>query len=305
MEKEKKMSKRPPHMEPMDVTSIKNKYLDISYASLSEAQKLDIYLPEGQQGPFPVILYVHGGAFMMGDKREGSLAAILEGLNHGYAIISTNYRLSQEALFPAATEDVKAAIRFIKANAQKYNLNPLKIAVWGGSAGGHLAAMMGTTSHLSIFDNPSLGHIDQSSTIQAVVDWFGPIDFLSMDEQFSMLSIEPRLGKTNDVNSPESKYIGQLITEAKELVEKSNPMTYIHESNPPFFIQHGTCDRNIPYLQSQQFAQKLSKVIGADNVYFELLEGASHGDEMQGAKKSFTTHENLEKIFNFLDSVLK
>lgn len=128
--------------------------MDISYATLSERQKLDIYLPSVDEGPFPVIVHIHGGAFKMGNKRDEQLTSILLGLKRGYAIVSVNYRLSQEAKFPAAVEDVKAAIRFIKANAKKYQLNPNKIAVWGGSAGGHLSAMVGVTSHLSLFEHP-------------------------------------------------------------------------------------------------------------------------------------------------------
>ena len=297
--------KRPFKENLLDVTNIEPKYLDISYATLSERQKLDIYLPSVDEGPFPVIVHIHGGAFKMGNKRDEQLTSILLGLKRGYAIVSVNYRLSQEAKFPAAVEDVKAAIRFIKANAKKYQLNPNKIAVWGGSAGGHLSAMVGVTSHLSLFEHPQLGNIEQSSAVQAVVDWFGPINFLTMDEQFKELEVNPKLGITCSINSPESEYIGTLITEVPDLVQKSNPETYIDASNPPFFIQHGTADGNIPYLQSVYLSNKLKEVIGENKVYFELLEGAGHGDGVFSDKLYFTASENLEKVFVFLDSVLK
>lgn len=296
---------RPPKEELFDVTPIEPKFLDLAYADVSETQKLDIFLPEMGEGPFPVVLYIHGGAFKMGDKRGGGFKSILSGRERGYAIVTVNYHLSQEAKFPAAVEDVKAAIRFIKANAIKYQLDATKIAVWGGSAGGHLAAMMGVTSHLDLFDNPQLGNMDQSSDVQAVVDWFGPINFLLMDEQFGELGVEPKFGVTGSAGSPESQYIGTCITEVADIVAKSNPETYIHASNPPFFIQHGTADRHIPYLQAIHFSNKLREVLGEEKVYFELIEGAGHGDGLFVDKPYFTTEENLEKVFNFLDSVLK
>ena len=102
---------------PAEVSAIKRKWQDIAYANLSPSQKLDIYLPDEGDGPFPVIVSVHGGAFMFGDKVDGQLTPMLEGLKRGYAVVSINYRLSGEALFPANITDVKAAIRGVKANA--------------------------------------------------------------------------------------------------------------------------------------------------------------------------------------------
>ncbi len=153
--------------------NIKNKYLDVAYAGKSAAQKLDIYLPSEDKGPFPVIVFIHGGAFKMGDKSSFEVNPALEGLKHGYAVVSVNYRLSGEAIFPAQIQDVKAAIRFIRANAGKYHLNSNKIASWGASAGGHLSAMVGTTGDIQEFDDASLGNATQSSQVHAVIDWFG------------------------------------------------------------------------------------------------------------------------------------
>ena len=153
---------------------IKNKWLDIGYASTSPAQKMDIYIPENGDGPFPVIISIHGGAFMMGDKADGQVNPMLEGLKRGYAVVSINYRMSGEAIFPALMHDVKAAIRYVRANAAKYKLNPDKIAAWGGSAGGYLSAMAGTSGDIQTLEDLSLGNAAFSSKVQAVVDWFGP-----------------------------------------------------------------------------------------------------------------------------------
>lgn len=149
---------------------IKTKYLDLAYASESPAQKLDIYLPNEGVGPFPVIISIHGGAFKFGDKADGQLTPMLEGLKHGYAVVGVNYRLSGEALYPAQINDIKAAIRFLRANASEYNLDKEKFATWGGSAGGNLAAMAGTSGDVKELEDLSLGNAGESSRVQAVVE---------------------------------------------------------------------------------------------------------------------------------------
>jgi acetyl esterase/lipase len=280
-----------------NTTSIARKWLDVAYANKSTAQKLDIYLPDTGSGPFPVIISIHGGAFKMGDKADGQLTPMLAGLKRGYAIVSINYRLSGEAVFPAQIQDVKAAIRFIRANAPTYQLNTNKVVVWGGSAGGHLAAMAGTTGDITDFDDPSLGNAGQTSRIQAVVDWFGPIRFDQMDTQFTASG--KGTPDHNAANSPESQLLGKPVQQAPELVKWSSPATYISKGDPPVFIQHGTDDRLVPTQQSVDFAAALKKVIGPQNVTITLLEGANHGGPQ------FNTPENLAKVFSFIDVCLK
>ena len=125
---------------------IPRKLFDQAYASLSPAQKLDVYWPDTGDGPFPVIIAIHGGAFLFGDKRDVQVVNMLSGLTRGYAVVSINYRMSEEAIFPALVQDVRAAIRWVRANAQRLMLNPAKIAVWGSSAGGYLALMAGVAA---------------------------------------------------------------------------------------------------------------------------------------------------------------
>lgn len=282
---------------PLNTEGIERKFLDIPYASVSPSQKLDIYLPNEGKGPFPVIVSIHGGAFMMGDKGDMQANAMITGLKHGYAVVSINYRMSGEALFPKDIQDVKAAIRFIKANASKYQLNPKKIATWGGSAGGNLAALAGTTGGIKELEDLSLGNADQNSEVQAVVDWFGPIDFLQMDPQFKLSG----KGKPDhsEANSPESKILGKQITLIPELVKAANPATYISKNDPPFFIEHGKEDQLVPTQQSINFAAELTKVLGEQKVTLILLEGTRHGGYQ------FETPENLKKVFEFLDKYLK
>lgn len=277
---------------------IKRKWLDIPYATQSQAQKLDIYIPDEGNGPFPVILSIHGGAFKGGDKGDGQVNSMLEGLKKGFAVVSINYRLSGEAIWPAQIQDVKAAIRWIKANSKKYKLNSEKIAAWGGSAGGHLSAMAGTSGDVKELEDLSQGNADQSSRVQAVVDWFGPTDFLKMDEHGKESKVaNPQVHSVPD--SPESQLIGKNLQDAPDLVRAANPETYISRDDPPFLIQHGLNDPLVPYPQSVNFAKKLEQTIGKENVTIELFPETGHGGP------AFQTEKNLNKVFAFLDKYLK
>jgi acetyl esterase/lipase len=272
-------------------------WTDVAYAPLSPAQKLDIYLPEQGDGPFPVIVSIHGGAFMAGDKADGQLNPMLEGLKRGFAVVSVNYRLSGEAKFPAQIQDVYAAVRFLRAEADRFRLLPSRFAAWGGSAGGTLAALAGTAGGVRELEDPGLGHPDQSGRVQAVVDWFGPIDFLSMDAQF----VKTGLGKPdhNGPDSPESRLLGRAITEIPERVQAANPETYITPDDPPFLIQHGTKDPLIPVEQSILFAARLRKVLGDDRVSLRLLEGSGHGGP------AFDAPDNVKEVLDFLETHLR
>ena len=188
----------------------------------------------------------------------------------GYAVASINYRLSGEATYPAQINDAKAAVRFLRANAAQYKLNPDKFAAFGASAGGNLASLLGTTCGVDELEGADLGNAGVSSCVQAVVDWFGPIDFLTMDEEFAGTSCP---ANHNDASSPESMLVGAAIQTVPDLVKTTNPMNYIDPSDPPFLIQNGSADCNIPPVQSKNFADALSKVIGADNVTYTLIDG--------------------------------
>jgi acetyl esterase/lipase len=278
--------------------NIKRKWLNIAYAEKSQAQKLDVYIPAEGDGPFPVILSIHGGAFKSGDKGDGQVIPMLEGLKRGYAVVSINYRLSGEAIFPAQIYDVKAAVRWIRANAELYKLNLEKIAAWGGSAGGHLAAMAGTSGNVKELEDLTQGNANQSSRVQAVVDWFGPTDFLKMDEQLKESKVNnPQTHSIPD--SPESELIGKNLVNAPELVKAANPETYITKDDPPFFIQHGLIDHLVPYQQSVNLARKLEQVVGKDKVTLELLPGTDHGGP------NYQTEQNINKVFSFLDKYMK
>jgi len=300
------MQVKNPHHEPedpfddiplADVSHIKRKWLDIPYASQSPQQKLDLYLPANGSGPFPVVFYIHGGAFAIGDKRDINVFTFLKSLEYGYALVSVNYSLSDEAIFPVALREIKAAIRWLKANGEEYLLDAGRIAACGGSSGGNLAAMVCLTDTVEEFNDFSLGNPDYPCNVQAAVDWFGPTDFLKMDEQF----IESGMGDPNheEEDSPESRYLGAKLADVPLLVELANPMTYIHENMPPILIQHGRLDCWVPVEQSIIFAEKLERYVSHERFEFDILEGAGHGD------LKFESQENMDRVFSFLDKHLK
>ena len=238
---------------------------DLAYVSGGHPrQVLDLYLPDLGHAT-PLIIWIHGGAFRMGSKEDHVPFEMLE---QGYAIASLNYRLSQHARFPAQIEDCKAAVRWLRAHADTYGLDLLRFASWGESAGGHLAAMLGTAGHERSFEVGE--HLDRSSCVQAVLDFFGPTDFLQMDAQ--------RLpeGMVHDAaDSPESQLVGGPIQERPAKVARANPVTYVTPEAPPFLIVHGDRDPLVPYGQSLLLVDAL-RAAGVPVTFYTVV-GAGHG----------------------------
>jgi acetyl esterase/lipase len=283
---------------PMDTSHIERKWLDVAYANQSAAQKLDIYLPDKGDGPFPVIVSIHGGAWMFGDKGDEMNLPFLEGLERHFAVVCVNYRLSGEAQFPKQIYDCKAAVRFLRANAETYRLDVERVAAWGASAGAHLAALLGTSRKVRKLEDFTLGNPEYSSAVHAVVDWYGPTEsFLKMDEQL----IASGMGEPDHsaADSPESKLLGRPITEVPDLVRFASPMTYIKANMPPFLIQHGLKDEIVPVQQSMNFAAEIEQGAGAKRVTLEILNDAGHGDPL------FETPQNVARVLDFLEQQLK
>ncbi|MBP8303274.1 MAG: alpha/beta hydrolase [Phycisphaerae bacterium] len=229
-----------------------------------ERQRLDLYLPKDGKD-LPLIIHVHGGAWLGGSKANPTPLGYLA---DGYAVAGIGYRLSQHAVFPAQIEDCKAAVRWLRAHATEYRIDPNRFAAWGESAGGHLVAMLGTTGGDKTFD---LGeNLAVSSRVQAVVDLFGPTDLLQMDAH--------RLptGQVHDTaDSPESRLIGGPIQENKDKVAKANPITYVTRDDPPFLIVHGDADPLVPHHQSELLEAALKKA--GVPVTFHTVKGGGHG----------------------------
>ena len=244
---------------------------DVEYARVGDISlKLDIFSKAGTEEPLPVVVWIHGGGWHGGSKANCPGVFLAE---RGYAAVSINYRLSGEATFPAQIHDCKAAIRWIRANATKYNFDPRRIGVWGGSAGGHLAALMGTTNGNKDLEGEVGGNLDQSSNVRAVCDWYGPTDFLQME---AGLAGKGKI-RHDAPDSPEAKLIGGPIHENKAKAAAANPITYIAPGKrlPPFLIMHGDQDFTVPINQSELLYAAL-KGAGAD-VEFHVMKGLGHG----------------------------
>jgi acetyl esterase/lipase len=259
---------------------------DIVYGKGGERElRLDIIRPATQgEAPLPLVVWVHGGAWLAGSKQggpAGSLAA------QGYVVASVEYRLSGEAIFPAQIEDCKCAIRYLRAHAKKYGIDPDRIGVWGSSAGGHLVALLGTSGGVKELEGKG-GWQDQSSRVQAVCDWFGPTDFNEMR------------GSHSDINSPECKLVGGSLTEKADLVRAANPITYVTPDDPPFLIMHGEDDRTVPINQSELLNDALKKA-GVE-VTFVRVKNAGHGF---GGGSEPNSQEIRRQILAFFDRHLK
>ena len=275
-----------------DVSKIKNKFLDLPYGNESKAQVLDLYLPENGSKPYPVLIYIHGGGFALGDKRDDHINDLLSILDQGWALAGIEYRLSGEAIFPAAVYDCKSAIKYLRANCAKYNLDSNNFFSLGGSAGGNLSAMMAVSKGL--FVDPQGQYNDYPDQVNAAVDWFGPTDFKVMDQQakengFSFVNHD-------EAESAESTYLGQPISScSQELCDKANPITYISDKMVPIFVEYGDHDHLVPPQQSKILVEAIEKKVGKDKVQYHILKDADHED------KQFTSKENLQLVWDFLN----
>ena len=217
----------------------------------TERQKLDLYLPKPADAPSPVIVWIHGGGWIAGDKKNCPAKKLVA---KGYAAVSVGYRLSQQAIYPAQIQDCKAAIRWLRAHAAEYHLDPNRIGVWGSSAGGHLVALLGTTGNLRDFDVGE--NLDQSSAVQCVVDWFGPTDFL--------YHTDPKI----------EQLLGVPVAGHEDIAKHASPLYFVTKDSVPFLIMHGDQDPLVPLQESKDFNTALQKA-GVES-QLVVLPGAGH-----------------------------
>ncbi len=229
-----------------------------------ESLLLDLYLPEDVASPLPLIVWIHGGAWREGTKEHPRALRLV---SDGYAVASVEYRLSQEAIFPAQIHDCKAAVRWLRAHAGTYGLDPSRVAAWGGSAGAHLASLLGVTAGVPELEG-SLGHPEQSSAVRAVCSWYGPSDLLRMNDIRGAMDHDAP-------DSPESQLVGAPIQAHPDLVARANPITYVGPDAPPFLLMHGTADDVVIPSQSELLHSALVGA-GAQSTLI-LLGGLGHG----------------------------
>lgn len=249
--------------------------------------KIDLAYPmDLPDKPMPVIVWIHGGAWLGGSK---SLDEVMPLVEKGFFAAGIQYRLSPEAIWPAQIEDCKTAIRFLRANAKTYHIDPERIGVWGASAGGHLAAMLGTSGDVKELEGKG-GWLDQSSRVQAVVDYFGPTDLTQMGKF-------PGSMDHDSPDSPESRLVGGPIQEKKDIANTANPITYITQDDPPFLIVHGDQDDLVPFNQSELLHDALTKA-GIPSELVQVKNGGHGGWERQ--KTEPENEEILNRVYEFL-----
>lgn len=299
-------------------TEIEREYTDLVYDTLSPSQKLDLYLPETGSGPFPLLVFIHGGGWYGGDKADGQEDAFVALREQGYAVASLNYRLSGEASHPAGIIDCKTAIRFLKANADRYHIDPERFAVSGDSSGGHYALMVALTSgnpeltelqardtskersvcESALFEEAEArGYAEENTDVCCAVVWYPATDlaetmrtvqdgeYTGFGASFAWSNIE--------------RYVGKTIQDVKDdCLVQASPINYISADMPPILLQHGNADTICPMDQSQRFYRAAVDAVGEERVSLTILDGAQHGDS------AFETAENMETVKAFLDRYL-
>ncbi len=241
---------------------------NVAYAGTDDPrQALDIYLPKipVTEGPIPVIAYIHGGGFSVGSKvsaRSQMLPLVSTGR---FAAVSIGYRLSWQSQWPSQIHDIKAGIRWIRAHAADYGLDPQRICAFGPSAGGHLAAMLGVGNGVESLEGELGDYLHVSSDVQCAVDYFGPSDLRTAS------ALDP-LGNP----SPETKLLGGSAAQKPELAANASPVVHVDSGDMPFYIVHGTADPLVPYSHSVTLAAAL-KDAGVPTT-FQTIVGGKHGD---------------------------
>ncbi len=259
---------------------------NVVYAEVGQRKlMLDIYLPAAQKNPY-LVVWIHGGAWHSGSKEEPPLELV----SFGYAIASVDFRLSTEASFPAQVHDIKAAIRFLRGNAKTYGYRANKIIIWGSSSGGHLASLVGTTNNDAFFEGKEGNFLKESASVQGVIDFYGPTNFLTILNQSTPHGINVRAPAL-------AILLGKPVDQAEELAKKASPVYQVDANDPPILIVHGEQDNQVPVNQSLELMAVYKK--NSLPVQFEVIPGAGHGGD------AFYKTVGLKWMKEFLERVLK
>lgn len=261
------------------------RFKDLIYAEVGQRKLLvDIYSPSISD-PY-LVVWIHGGAWHSGSKDSPPLGL----LQAGYALASVDYRLSTEAKFPAQIHDIKAAIRFLRANAGRYGFRSDKFIIWGSSAGGHLAALVGVTNGHPALEGSVGTYPEHSSSVQAIIDFYGPTDFLTILDQSTLHGINVRAPAL-------ALLLGKPIEQISAVAREASPVHHIDASDPPIFIAHGDRDIQVPVNQSHELegAYKSKGLISE----LKIVHGAGHNDDV------YYKEEFLKEVEYFLSKVIK
>lgn len=259
---------------------------DITYAVVDGFElKLDLSLPGGAKNP-PLVVYIHGGSWRAGSRKGCPINWLVD---EGYAVASISYRLSDRATFPAQIVDCKGALRFLRANAAKYGYSVAKVGVAGSSAGGHLAVLLGTSGGLKELEGDVGGNLDQSSRVDAIVDYYGPTDFPLRSKTHPARSEDPKSGTAEMLGGPVSKNL--------EIAKLASGVTHVSGDDPPLLILHGDKDKTVLMDQSESLRDAYRRA-GLEEKLI-VVPGGGHG----GAP--FNNDDNRRAVLEFLDKHLR
>jgi acetyl esterase/lipase len=259
---------------------------DVEYAKVGEhSLLLDLHVPASAKSP-PLVLWIHGGAWRGGSKKEVPIAGLTE---RGYAIASVDYRLSPVAKFPAQVHDIKAALRYLRANAAKLGIGTEKIAIAGGSAGGHLAALVGVTNGVIELEGEVGQHRDHSSDVQAIVAFYGASNLTTILAQSTPHGL--------NVRTPALElFLGGQPNVKQELANLASPVFHVDKSDPPLLWFHGDQDPQMPINQAHEIVGTYKK--HGLLVSFDVVYGGVHGGKL------FYTLDQIERVAEFLAPLL-
>ena len=258
---------------------------DVVYATNGDRKMLlDVYRPKSDK-PLPLVIWFYGGAWDWGNKDRSN--ALVPMISRGYAIAGVTYTKSREEVFPAVINDCRAAVSFLRLNAKRFNLDPKRFGAAGESSGGHLTALLATTSDSNEFMKHPVTH-KASSAIQAASPWCGPTDFLKLNEVKASQDYSKK-------HSAPSRLIGTPIREVPEKCRQANPITYASKGDPPCFIVHGDKDFVVPMNQSELLHAALKKAGVPSRLH--VVKGGGHGF----SKITPANNEIVKKVMDFFD----
>lgn len=296
-----------PQFKPIDPTQYPNHWLDVPYAQVDSRQVMDIWLPDEGDGPFPVLMFIHGGSWYFGDKRENTMPGVFKVMSQGYALVCLEYRLAPAYRWPAPLYDTRTAIRFIRAHAAEYRLDPGKIAVMGNSAGAHLACMVAAVGGTAIMKGEELGYAEFDDSIQCLVGVYSPTDLVKIDEDdwLTLSGLEKTHGNyvadcdsVPDMEKPHNMLLGYSARKNPTAAAAAGPINFVTERFPPTYLIHGICDQLVPYTQSVALWRKVNDICGEGRARIELFPGCVHGDP------AMKTDEVMNRILDFVDANL-
>jgi acetyl esterase/lipase len=266
-------------------------YEDIEYAEVDGISlELDLYRPAGVDGDLPLIIWIHGGGWLSGDKSDvDEMCKRL--VMDDFAVASLDFRLSGDALWPAQIHDVKAAVRWLRAHADNYDLDPDSFGVIGSSSGGHLASLLGVTGGVEALEGVVGNYDHVSSQVSAVVDMFGPVNLHRLSDDCAGQCVMDH----SAADSPESSLLGCALSECLDQAELASVSTYVTADDPPFLIIHGDQDSTIPIAQSMNLVSDLEDA-GVEAEFIKATDFAH-------SRTMFWEYD--EQIVRFLNQKLK